>query len=108
MDYNPEDYNEEAMKKKMDATRDWLVEALYQTWLSIYEIVSLKAEAGKGLGCYSSRLSSPVPATHLKVLIDNILMPDEPTVKANRFTETFKDVGIGGYVVHPKRSISYN
>lgn len=51
---------------------------------------------------------SAVPATHLKVLIDDILLPDERTIKANQFMETFKDVGIGGFVVHPKRSIAYN
>lgn len=51
---------------------------------------------------------SPVPATHLKVLLDNILLPDEKTVKANTFAPTFRDVGIGGFVVHPKRSIAYD
>ncbi|XP_026455281.1 uncharacterized protein LOC113356382 isoform X2 [Papaver somniferum] len=49
-----------------------------------------------------------VPATHLKVLIDDILLPDERTIKANQFVETFRDVGNGRFMVHPKRSITYN
>ncbi|KAI3920187.1 hypothetical protein MKX01_017844 [Papaver californicum] len=42
VNYDPEDDKAEAMKKKMEATRDQLVEALYQKGLPLYEIDSLK------------------------------------------------------------------
>ncbi|XP_026379744.1 tripeptidyl-peptidase 2-like isoform X1 [Papaver somniferum] len=42
VNHDPEDDKEVAMKKKMEATRDQLVEALYQKGLSLYEIDSLK------------------------------------------------------------------
>ncbi|RZC86838.1 hypothetical protein C5167_030192 [Papaver somniferum] len=60
---------------------------------------------GKFFTCTQGLMAhdSVVHAIHLKVLIDDILLPDERTVKANKFAETFRDVGIGVFVVHPKR-----
>ena len=50
----------------------------------------------------------PVPPTYEKVLLDKILLPDELTAKICRqFTETFGDVGAGGYVSHQKGLIRY-
>ena len=49
-----------------------------------------------------------VPSTHEKLVLDNILLPDERTGKLNhQFAETFVDVGVGGYVCHPKILIRY-
>ena len=50
----------------------------------------------------------PVPPTYEKVLLDKILLPDELTAKICRqFTETFGDVGVGGYVCHLKGLIRF-
>jgi len=49
-----------------------------------------------------------VPSTHEKLVWDNILLPNERTSKINhQFAETFADVGVGGYVCHPKCIIQY-
>lgn len=43
----------------------------------------------------------PVFANHVKVLVHEILLPDEKTTKANRLARTFREVGVGGFMVHP-------
>lgn len=49
-----------------------------------------------------------VPSTHEKLVVDNILLPDEKTSKQNHpLATTFAEVGIGGYVCHPKSAIRY-
>ena len=65
-----------------------------------------------GTICRDSTLSNihgkSVPSTHEKLILDNILLPDERTNKINhQFAETFADVGVGGYVCHPKCLIRY-
>ena len=50
----------------------------------------------------------PVPPAYEKVLLDKILLEDEPTAKMNRhMAETFRDIGVGGYVCHQKGLIRY-
>ena len=50
----------------------------------------------------------PVPATHDKLVLDSILLPEERTSKPNHcLAVTFAEVGIGGYVCHPKNLIRY-
>ena len=65
-----------------------------------------------GFVCRDSTASiihgKPVPPTHEKLIVNNILLPDEPTTKQNHpLAMIFDDVGIGGYVCHPKSSIRY-
>lgn len=49
-----------------------------------------------------------VPSTHEKLVVDNILLPDEKTSKQNHpLATTFTEVRIGGYVCHPKSVIRY-
>ena len=62
--------------------------------------------------CKDSTLSiihgKPVPPTYEKLVMDNILLPKEKTRKPNHpLAMTFGDVGIGGYVCHPKSNIRY-
>jgi len=46
--------------------------------------------------------------THKKLVMDNILLPEEKTSKPNHpLAMTFGEVGIGGYVCHPKSNIRY-
>lgn len=46
-----------------------------------------------------------VPANLGKVLLDKILNPEEKISKASNFVETFRDVVVGGYMLHPKTCI---
>lgn len=52
--------------------------------------------------------AGPIPPHLGKVLLDDIVMPFEKTIKANRLVETFRDVGVGGYVVHPRMCIKFD
>lgn len=58
----------------------------------------------------SSRLfhSVAVPDHLEKVLLDEILLPDEITVRANTFAGSFREVGVGGFVLHPKILTRYD
>ena len=50
----------------------------------------------------------PVPPTYEKVLLNEILLPDELTAKMNpHMADTFGEVGVGGYVCHQKGLIRY-
>lgn len=48
----------------------------------------------------------PVPPTHEKLIVDNILPLEEKASKQNHhLVMTFGEVGIGGYVCHTKSNI---
>lgn len=66
----------------------------------------------KGTVCVGSLAlvahGSPVSPNHVKVLLDEILLPEEFCSKANRPARTFQDIGVGGFVVHPRSSSRYD
>ena len=77
------------------------------------EVLNLDLEVvAIGFVCRDSTASiihgKPVPPTHEKLVVDSILLPDETTSKQNHpLAMTFEEVGIGGYVCHPKSLIRY-
>ena len=49
-----------------------------------------------------------VPPTYEKLVVDSILLPEESTTKQNHpLATTFEEVGVGGFVCHPKNLLRY-
>ena len=49
-----------------------------------------------------------VPPSFEKLVVDSILLPDESTTKQNHaLATTFGEVGVGGFVCHPKNLLRY-
>lgn len=77
------------------------------------EIMSIDLEIiGTATVCRDSTASiihgKTVPPGYEKLVVDNIRLPQERTSKPNHpLALTFGEVGIGGYVCHPKNMIQY-